>query len=464
LDIAILHHHGADDMQYLNGMPKVSGVTQQIEGIRYYLRSKMRRAKQRNEDLTLLKNRYMNQLGVPSHWFDDMFDQEQVVKDSVFNREMDIHIDDLKCFKPNATIVILDACFNGAFHLDSCMASAYIFNGGNTIAVQANSVNALQDKWANEMLGMVGMGMRVGQWSQYVAYLETHIIGDPTFRFKKQKQKLDIEELLGQKSTSLLLKRFKDASADQKCFILRRLWEVKYTDLAELLLSTFKKSPYAVVRMECLKLLTNFNDNNFIECLKLASDDSNEFIRRQATYLIGKSGDPELAETLLKMAMKNNVGARLKFNIKQSLSFYTKGMLLNSIDSVFKADNHFVNPQKKKEVLLSNIDYNTNRWTEILETITSSESSFKKKSFNIRMLRNYNYHPHVEGYCDFVLKTEDDNLQILMLEALGWFNISYKKSHIIECCKAVMDNPKESDLVRRQAIKTLNRLDANWMR
>ena len=48
---------------------------------------------------------------------------------------------------------------------------------------QGNSVNALQDKWPDRYIGLLDCGVRIGQWGRHVHYLETHLIGDPTYRF-----------------------------------------------------------------------------------------------------------------------------------------------------------------------------------------------------------------------------------------------------------------------------------------
>ena len=55
---------------------------------------------------------------------------------------------------------------------------------GKCVTTFANSVNVLQDKMANEMLGLLGMGARVGQWAKLTNILESHITGDPTLRFQ----------------------------------------------------------------------------------------------------------------------------------------------------------------------------------------------------------------------------------------------------------------------------------------
>ena len=81
-------------------------------------------------------------------------------------------------------MVIFDACYNADFREDDCMATRYILTeGSGTIVSFGNSVNVLQDKSSSDLLGLMAVGCRIGEWARMVNILESHIIGDPTFRF-----------------------------------------------------------------------------------------------------------------------------------------------------------------------------------------------------------------------------------------------------------------------------------------
>lgn len=108
--------------------------------------------------------------------------------DSLYLWDLDLYLSDFGRYKPECRVVSLDACFNGSFHRDSSIANAYIFSPGRTVAVLANSVNVLQDKWVDRYVGLTGLGMSVGNLAKYAPYLEQHLIGDPTFRFASGRQ------------------------------------------------------------------------------------------------------------------------------------------------------------------------------------------------------------------------------------------------------------------------------------
>ena len=466
LDMAILHHHGADDTQYLNGMPKVDNVNKQIDGVKYYLRSKMRSAKRRGKSESEARKYYMDKLDVPAGWFEGSFDEEKIAQDSLYNAELDIAIQEIGNFNPKARFIMLDACFNGAFHLDSCIASAYLFHEGNTVALHANTVNVLQDKWANELTGLLALGMSVGNWSKHVAYLESHIIGDPTFRFHANDAGNDLNMAIHQKAddAAYWVNQLRSPLAEVQSLALIRLFELEHDGLSELLLENFKNNRYATVRMQCLKLLSTFNDEHFIECLKLACNDSNEFVQRQAIYLIGQVGSVRLLPSLVAIAMRNNVANRLEFNVKQALSVFAKDEVMATFDSMFDSLNHFTKPAMVKDAIRQSLEYNTGRWEKNAAELADTTLTAKKKMFRIRLLRNYNYHPDVAAFCEFARECEKENLQVAMLEALGWFNLSHKKDQIIDTCRELLADNKVPKSVKNEALKTLGRLEAAWHR
>ena len=130
-DVILFHHHGADDTQYLNGYPEGSGVNLSIDNVKRYLRSKIVTAYERKKDVEKTKQDYSRSLGVPVAWMEDALDPEVMAQDSLFNARMDIHLSDIHALRPNARFVMFDACFNGSFHLEDCIADAYIFGEGN---------------------------------------------------------------------------------------------------------------------------------------------------------------------------------------------------------------------------------------------------------------------------------------------------------------------------------------------
>ena len=49
LDIAILHHHGDVEIEYMNDLPEPQTIKDQVEGIKLYLRETMRHAREKGK-------------------------------------------------------------------------------------------------------------------------------------------------------------------------------------------------------------------------------------------------------------------------------------------------------------------------------------------------------------------------------------------------------------------------------
>ena len=176
-----------------------------------------------------------------SEWLDDALEPEVIRKDSLFNAGMDIHLSDIHAIRPNACFVMFDACYNGSFHLDDCIANAYIFGDGNTVVTQGNTVNTIQDKWPDEYLGLLACGVRIGQWGRHVHFLETHIIGDPTYHFANTVDPaLDMNRaiVVSKKDNAMWYKLLNYPNADVQCMALRKLYENHAPGLPELLQKT----------------------------------------------------------------------------------------------------------------------------------------------------------------------------------------------------------------------------------
>lgn len=165
LDYAILHHHGAPETQYFDGLPEVNTPQQAKEFIQAYMRAHLHHAvDEKGKDKDSITAKLTKFFDVPASWLANAYDKEIVKQDSVDDADTDLTIADFAAhgYKPNCRVVMIDACFTGSFHLDDCIADEYIFNPGKTVAVIANSVNVLQDKWSDRYMGLLGLGANVG--------------------------------------------------------------------------------------------------------------------------------------------------------------------------------------------------------------------------------------------------------------------------------------------------------------
>lgn len=460
LDMAIVHHHGGEQTEYLSGGPKTDSYQMQMEMIKQYLRGRLRRTDDASE-MREVKKSFMERYDLPSSWFDGVNDAEMIQKDSIFAADLDLIVEDFKVYdyKPNVRFVVFDACYNGSFHFDEYLSGSYISAAGKTIAAQGNTVNSIQDKWPQEFIGLLSLGMRVGEWNKMVCYLETHIIGDPTYRFTSVDPSMDIQKLAVSPSTNnkTWLGLLDSKYIDVRAYALRRLYDNDYEGISDLLLDTYKTSAYGSVREECLILSSQLNDDNFMEILQLALFDDYELIQRFAVKMAGESGNDELIPSIIALGF-TNMSERVEFNFVNNIGFFDDEKLLAEFDkqlpdvkTIIKSEE--IIPQIRKVFESSN-----ERYDENVKVLMNPESSERSLYNNIRNLRNYNYHLGVPVYLKFIGESKDQELRKMLIEALGWFNLSVEKQQIIDFCHKIADDEAQPEEIRQEAKKTVLRL------
>lgn len=461
LDYAILHHHGYWNTQYLNGIPKPKNPLQAKEYIQSYGRAHIRAAKEKgkNVDSTMVKIEEI--FNIPASWMENTFETEVCRKDSVDNANLDIHLEDFKTYgyRPDCRLVVIDACFCGSFHRQDCIANEYIFGTGKNIACIANTVNVLQDKWSDRYVGLLGLGMCAGDVARYSGYLESHLIGDPTFAFTPIVRDVDINELLATDNPTVWKKLLRKSKfPDIQCMAIEQLTRKKMISSGELL-NIFRTSTNATVRLQSLVALSEFRDTNFIEAIQLAVDDSYEMIQRFGIRFLGQSGDERLIPSLIKICISNNTSERCNFNALNALSFYPENKLLAEFNKQFGSkDIQYINKEKVGKIIETAIKSNARKWTEVTMAITADGTTDKVRKSNIRTLRNYCPHYLIPRLLAYVKEVQQPNIQVMLLEALGWHKYSYMAVQIAGCAKEMSENMNLPQEVRNEALKTYNRI------
>lgn len=463
LDIALLHHHGDAEIEYLNNLPDPKSIPEAIDLVKMYLREVARNHVKKGLNPDSVMHRISKNLSnVPLAWFDGAFNAEVTKKDSIYNRELDLYVDDFGRFTPNSRMVILDACFNGSFHKSKYIAGAYIFDEGETAVVLANSVNVLQDKWTDRYVGMMGLGMKSGYMVQYNPYLESHVFGDPTYTFTPAVEIFDVNEAIASKPASWWKKQLNSAYPAVQVMALRKLVDAHILD-SKAVLDIYKNNKSEVVRLECLVLLSQFDDDNFVKCLDMAVDDSYEMVQRFAVNFIAKRGDESLARALVSLAVRNNTAERTEFAVKQAAALYPEEILISEFDKQFDPSN-FVDGEKVGVAIKDALKIYANSFrVKDVENIMSNDTALTvpKKLNAIRTIRNSHMHYFVPQLLVYVENCDDAGIQVALLEAFGWFKNSFRHKEISEVALRMSKNATLPQQVRDEALKTYNRIEGN---
>ncbi len=458
LDIALLHHHGGPRAQYLDGMPEVTSVQDQLFGIKYYLRSKLRDA---GNDPAAREKRiadFTSSLGVPEAWFNGAFDPEQTALDSIYNHNLDIYLEDHGDYVSRVPFIMLDACFTGSFHLDEYLSGAYIFDEGKTLLVQANSVNVIQDKWSDEMAGLIGLGVRAGFWHQMNCLLETHLIGDPTFAFADFDKKINLNDRIvrNKRDRRFWNRQLGSPYADVQALAARMLFRISGRGMSDRLLEIFRTSPFYPVRMEALTLLRRCKDANFIEALNLGISDSYELIQRMSAVYMSETGEPAHVPYLIQALLRNNLSKRVSYNLRDAAGMFSKDLLLPEFEKQSTELPSHAFLEERVATLKNTIESNSAR--KMVDELLDPAVAEKEKFFNLKAFRNQTVHPFAGELMGFIDTTSSINLKLTGIEMLGWFNHSFRREEIRDFCVRELAEEGQPAEIRKELLKTINRI------
>lgn len=456
LDILLFHHHGSSDTQYLNGYKNASDVETSKENIKLYLRSKLpRRAEKVGRDSAILE--YSRAYDVPVSWCAEAFDPEKVIADSLFNASLEIRTSDIHRLSSNARFVLFDACFNGSFYEEDYTAGAYIFNDGNTVVTIGGTVNALQDKWPDEFIGLLAAGMRVGHLNRMNGYLESHVIGDPTFRFADNTGlSFDLNQALAlhDADADYWLSYIDYPFPDVQSVALAQLRRARYSQLPALLRRKYFSSDYFVVRMEAVKLLALYYPEQSTDVLASSINDSYELIRRLSLDYISRIADPMLIPAYVSALIHRGHEPRLNFRLLASFkTFDTTAFtseLSRQLEDVVLYTDTIIQKFRKSMVLDDR---------RIADDIRTMHDKTKKHSVRRQAIFGYRNYPCTSLIPHLLSiaadESEDVTIRHHAIHTLGWYNLNYRRRDIVDGLRQIQTSDES---LRDEMQRTIGRL------
>lgn len=461
VDVMLFNEHGSPDKQHLDGEEPIEGFERRAKALRdevyYYLRREQRKE---NGDVAGAKEYFKEKYRLTDKFFEEFDNPTQ--KNNPNND--DLVLEEINKLRPMPRFVMFNACYNGSFHQNGYVAGSYIFGRGRTVVAQGNTVNVLQDRWTYEMLGLLSNGIRVGQYNRMIATLEGHIIGDPAFHFAPNdanslKQEIVTRNINNNKrkvENIAYWNALLDApNADIQSLALRTLADADMMP-ANTLLEKYRTCRYATTRMECLKLLSRYGGEcpEFVMAVGEALYDSYELVRRNAARYAAMIGDESLLDECADRLLNHPEDKRVIFT-------------LNTLWQVMPE----ASTEKVVEDAIAKSQYPIKGYFDDLRMgiarMQKMKSSDVNDAFNkelkpssrisaIRGFRNSTYHDQVAQMVALVAdENEPQEVRLAAAEALGWFNLSYRKQEIV----AGLENVATTDSALKKEIEqTLNRL------
>lgn len=457
LDLALFHEHGVPERQYVTETPRANETYAYYYDAKYRMRQRIRTAVRRGKDAESVIEDIVKKYGITRDWVEDWNDPKTEAEDSLYDAATGILLDDIAAAKPNVRMTIFDACYNGDFREDDCIASRYILSDGNALVGIGNSVNVLQDKSSSDLMGMLTEGYRVGEWMQQVNILESHILGDPTFHFTASEDAFR-PDLHNANCKYWLKFTSPKYPCDIRGLALHKLYALNYNDLSPLLLKTWKESDEYMLRLQCLHLLEHYNDGNYEKVLKDGADDPYEFIRRKSAFFMGKVGTPEMAAELADLYMRDYNSLRVAHNVGFVCAHFPDSLFLKEFEKKFAEADWIYDRElfhKKAE--------NCFRAAFSIESSTGKIIGDKNngyRKFYISGMRNQPYPQYAESLLAIVRDSgEVENARVQCAEVLGWFIRAWNRKEIVDGIDAYLKSGEEMpEALRNELVKTKNRL------
>lgn len=457
LDAFIFYEHGAYNIQYINGEFPAQTLADNVTSLKHSLRTYYRRLKGEKAD------QFIKDVTTEYGFGKEMFSPEALkatkAEDSIASVDININLDDLAKLKIGARFTMLNACYNGSFHQKDYVAGYHLFNNGRTVVVQGNTVNVLQDKWAEELIGYLSLGIRTGFWQKEVVTLESHLLGDPTFKFTPDEPNsfsLDLVLKLNDKIywRSLLT----DNRAIVRAMALKQLSQAQPTGLSDEIYKMFCNDRSMIVRLQALKALSNYQDSNLIHAVAKGLFDPYEMLRRTAAQLAGDIGTPELIPPLVEVSLFDSEDQRVSYAAQSSLQLFDQDAVLSEYKKQLKGSS-IIDVEKTVSIIERDIASRKKALKDQLNSIISKDAPFSAKERAIRLLRNYPQHTCVDTLLQVLSdQSQPTEIRVLLCEALGWFTCSYHRESIVNKCQQIVSDKDCADSVRSEALRTIKRL------
>ena len=463
LDLAILHHHGGDDAQYLNGAAQYNDPQGWIKLVKNYLRGKVRDSKTPAET----KIRFKKSFDVPMSWMDDANSPERILEDSLYAAGKDIMIPDFKGYSSNAKMIIIDACFNGSFCNDDYLACHYLFNPGNTIVVKANSVNTLQDTWTTELIGLLNWGACAGNWAKGQLTLESHLYGDPTFAFAAQNteavgKNVDVNAIMFDKKNDMNYWKgiLKNSAADElmcdmKSLAIQILQRNDAISSQELL-DIQKNSNSRVVRLAAFNANRKIADANLPKAIMMGVDDTYELLQRLAAQYSGKNNSNDVIPTLANALMDPTTPGRIIFQVQGNTAGFDGEMFLNELKKINEA-TPFWGGEAAFARMVRIIERDHADLKAEIAAVKDGSMSVKDMKGFAKYRRNRFEPQAVEALSHIVSTATDKELRAIAADAMGWYEYSSVRSEVLAECQKLYEVEKDEE-IKNILLKSINRL------
>lgn len=433
-DLFQFSEHGDFDTQYISGTAKAESAEDALDMLKRSLARSYRRYKGTAEDEEFCHEVFDSVFNISRSFFTDSLMAVYASKDSVERAEADIFVSDLVKVKSNPRMVIFNACYNGSFHRDDngYVAGCHVFGDGRCVVAQGNTVNVLQDKWEDKMIGLLSIGERVGMWQKEICFLESHLIGDPTFRFSPHNgeeaalcSQLHHDLVFNEGRSDVWAEYLNSEFPIVRSAGLTHLSYIADPNYSDAVLRIFETDPAMTVRVHALNALSLYKDENMKKAVLRGFDDNYECVVRTACRIAAASGDSLYLPALQTLADR-----------REDLIRVCERLIPNAVNII------------------------TNKGADRIcsKALDKSLTDVRRIDW-LRYMRNDRYPAAAATLLQLVRSdSESEALRVAAAEVLGWYDLSVERENITSSLSDFLKQKNIPSELRKEVVKTLKRL------
>lgn len=433
-DFFMFSEHGAPEIQYISPTSVAENLDECVDLLKRRIASMYKKYRGTEDEEAFIHEALDSLFHIEREMLSDSSLTVLAGRDSAAAADADIFLDDIKGIRSNPRIIVFNACYNGSFHREEgYVAGCHVFGEGDCVVAQGNTVNVLQDKWEDKLIGYLSIGERVGIWQRENPYLESHLIGDPTFRFLPHDE---AEARILAELHSQLISRKCDTGYWLSCLdsempVLRsagvtHLAKSGRKEFSDRIFGVFLKDKSPVVRLHALNALAAYGDANFKKAVELGLNDGFEPIVRTSCSLAMASGDSALLPALEKAASLTH--------------------MMRVCDMVAPRAISVISGEKAGR---------------LTATVSDSSAPARRRINAMRSFRNDRSIAAVEPLLAVAgSPEEDENIRKIACEVLGWYVLSDAAPDIVKELRTIAKTQKKTlpESVRKEIEKTVKRL------
>lgn len=437
VDLFVFSEHGAYDTQYINESKVAANLDEDIDFLKRSVAEMYKYYSSRGKGEGFLKEAVDSVYSLPRSVVSDSALAEYAVADSLEYAGTNIFLDDIMKCRSNAKMIVFNACYNGSFHNpEGYVAGCHVFGDGDCIVAQGNTVNVLQDKWEDKLMGYLSIGERVGMWQKEVPYLESHLIGDPTFRFvahnkseRKMAEKLHHDLVFNADEESVWEKYTHSDEPLLRCAGITHLGYIN-AKTAHSRAKEMMSDQSWTVRIHAFNVLATDPDDDFSDIVRKGLGDIYELVARTSVKMTSVLGDTTLVADMRDFKSGHPEMVRA---------------------SGYAADDAVA-------VLTNSGFYGKNA-----EGITDKSKTVAKRVNCIRTFRNARSIYAIDALLEVTGDSSDDEyVRAVAAETLGWYNQSVSRKKIVETLSDIFEKGGDMpDRVAKEIRKTIKRLQWN---